>query len=79
MMASGHHNVLMIAYEIQSSYSISPQVLGFVADLVVEEDPELSWQDYFRMAKTPNDSRCQAELLSLCMPVIYYAIHLCVS
>lgn len=33
------------------------EVIGFVADLVVEEDPELSWQDYFRRAKTPNDIR----------------------
>eukprot|EP01041_Mallomonas_annulata_P008408 gene8408-17329_t len=33
------------------------EVLGIVADLVVEDDPEVSWQDYFRMAKTPNDSR----------------------
>jgi hypothetical protein len=34
------------------------EVLGFVEDLVVEDDPESSWQDYFRKAnKSSNDSR----------------------
>ena len=34
------------------------EVLGFVADLVVEDDPETSWQDYFRKAgKSANDNR----------------------
>ena len=35
------------------------EILGWVVDLVVEDDPESSWQDYFRKAanKSSNDSR----------------------
>jgi hypothetical protein len=46
-----------------SSSNLSPSefiiedVLGFVTDLVVEDDPEMSWHDYFRAAKSSNDSR----------------------
>lgn len=49
-----------------SSSSLSPQCfiiqecIGFVVDLVVEDDPEESWQDYFRnaiKASNLNDSR----------------------
>ena len=40
---------------------IIQDVIGFVVDLVVDDDPESSWQDYFRksghVAKTSNDSR----------------------
>lgn len=32
-------------------------MLGFVEDLVVEDDPDMSWHDYFRLAKSSNDSR----------------------
>jgi hypothetical protein len=45
-----------------SSSTLSPkcfliqEILGFVEDLVVEDDPESSWQDYFRKVnKTSND------------------------
>ena len=50
-----------------STSSLSPRafvvqkVLGFVADLVVDGDPEGSWQDYFRKSgqasKSSNESR----------------------
>jgi hypothetical protein len=34
------------------------EIIGFVEDLVVEDDPESSWQDYFRSAnKASNDNR----------------------
>jgi len=37
---------------------IIQEVLGFVVDLVVEDDSESSWQDYFRKAtKVSNDNR----------------------
>ena len=37
---------------------IIQEVIGFVADLVVEDDPESSWQDYFRKnSKSSNDQR----------------------
>lgn len=37
---------------------IVQEVLGFVADLVVEHDPESSWQEYFRKSgKSANDFR----------------------
>ena len=47
-----------------SSSQLSPKcfivqdIIGFVEDLVVEDNPENSWQDYFRKAnKVSNDSR----------------------
>jgi hypothetical protein len=47
-----------------SSSQLSPkcfiiqEIIGFVEDLVVEENPENTWQDYFRKAnKVSNDSR----------------------
>lgn len=47
-----------------SSSKLSPscfliqEILGFVEDLIVEDDPESSWQDYFRKGnKSSNDSR----------------------
>jgi hypothetical protein len=37
---------------------IIQEVIGFVVDLVVEDDPESSWQDYFRTNnKSSNDNR----------------------
>ena len=45
------------ASSLSSNTYIIQEVIGFVADLVVEDDPEHSWQDYFRMAKTSNDMR----------------------
>ena len=41
-----------------SNCFIIQEVIGFVADLVVEDDPESSWQDYFRKnTKSSNDQR----------------------
>mgnify|MGYP004194346795 CR=1 FL=1 len=33
------------------------RVLGFVEELVVEDDPEYEWGDNFRKARTSNESR----------------------
>ena len=43
---------------LMSNCFIIQEVIGFVADLVVEDDPESSWQDYFRKnTKSSNDQR----------------------
>jgi C2 domain len=43
---------------LASNCFILQEVLGFVTDLVVEDDPESSWQDFFRKNnKTSNDQR----------------------
>lgn len=43
---------------LASNCFILQDVIGFVTDLVVEDDPESSWQDYFRKSnKTSHDQR----------------------
>lgn len=63
-----------------SSSQLSPkcfiiqEIIGFVEDLVVEDNPENSWQDYFRKAsKALNDSRLKV-LYNLSAEV---RMHLC--
>lgn len=46
------------ASSLMSNCFIVQEIIGFVADLVVEDDPESSWQDYFRKnTKSSNDQR----------------------
>jgi hypothetical protein len=46
------------ASNLSTTSFVLQEVLDFVVDLVVEDDPESSWQDYFRNAiKSSNDSR----------------------
>ena len=46
------------ASSLSSSAFIIQEIIGFVVDLVVEDDPESSWQDYFRTSnKSSNDNR----------------------
>ena len=45
------------ASHLSPSEFIVQEVMGLVSDLVVEDDPEMSWHDYFRAAKSSNDSR----------------------
>jgi hypothetical protein len=46
---------------LSSQAFVIQDVIGFVVDLVVDDDPESSWQDYFRKSgqasKSSNDSR----------------------
>ena len=46
---------------LSSRAFVVQDVIGFVVDLVVDDDPESSWQDYFRKSgqanKSSNDSR----------------------
>lgn len=42
---------------LSSAAFVIQEIIGLVADLVVEDDPEMSWQDMFRLSKASNDTR----------------------
>lgn len=50
-------SVIAVSDGITPLIHFCPQIIGFVTDLVVEDDPEMSWADYFKLSKQSNDSR----------------------
>ena len=54
-----------------------------MVDLVVEDDPEMSWHDYFRAAKSSNDNRCDVVSLMMtcmcCIKLISVIVSVCVG
>jgi hypothetical protein len=59
---------------------IIEEILGFVVDLVVEDDAESSWQDYFRKAsKASNDNRLETGNTIMKFEVLLYSDFLFLS
>ena len=54
--------LVVFVFPIKSFALLIAQIIGFVTDLVVDDDPEMSWQDYFRLSKSSNETRWAFEL-----------------